>query len=92
MEIEPFDDTDSFGVAMLMVCVVIIAGMAVIFAQTGWINQEEADIGDGMYACSSCNWTGHVGLMIHVVKDGLLTSHVDYYCPVCGAEIDVRDE
>lgn len=47
-------------------------------------------IGDGLYACPNCNWTGYVGLM--VIVDGGFIVNDDHYCPVCGHEIDVRGE
>jgi len=55
-------------------------------------NNSADYLGDGMYACPNCNWTGYVGLMVAVEHNGLLTYYILYYCPECGYEIDVRGD
>lgn len=36
--------------------------------------------------------TGYVGLMTFIEHDDILTHYITYYCPECGAEIDVRGD
>ena len=84
----------------LVILVVMGCILAFLWAYNDSVNDEREDyynpmsspdyIGGGMYACPQCNWTGYVGLM--VFHDGGLLWADDYYCPICGYDIDVRGE
>ena len=87
-------------VATLLLIVIVIIGIVAIarIQESGDARYEELSnpensldyLGDGMYACPHCNWTGFPGAMVIVVHDGLLSSYTTHYCPECGHEIDVR--
>ncbi len=71
---------------LILVCVVATAGII----GYGYVDARQSSdyLGEGLYECDVCNWTGYVGNMTFHY-DGFL-SESKYYCPVCGAEIDVR--